>query len=159
MNVNLQQNSQLRETAVSISVLWVWLSRNITINTFKFHFVFYSGFHITQTFVTINLQHFILLHFFCYNFYPQTFHAILFNFQDSSATFQRENFHFCFHKTWQIGVKFNQKVVVWKALNANVPPLRVSCELRNWLFSAKIKFLAKCKREFTTKFAISPNAC
>ena len=120
VNVNLQQNSQLRETAVSISVLWVWLSRNITINTFKFHFVFYSGFHITQTFVTINLQHFILLHFFCYNFYPQTFHAILFNFQDSSATFQRENFHFCFHKTWQIGVKFNQKVVVWKALNANV---------------------------------------
>ena len=123
VNVNLQQNSQLRETAVSISVLWVWLSRNITINTFKFHFVFYSGFHITQTFVTINLQHFILLHFFCYNFYPQTFHAILFNFQDSSATFQRENFHFCFHKTWQIGVKFNQKVVVWKALNANVSPL------------------------------------
>ena len=26
-------------------------------------------------------------------------------------------------------------------------------------FPLKIKFLAKCKREFTTKFAILPNAC
>ena len=33
------------------------------------------------------------------------------------------------------------------------------CEVRNFIFSAKIKFLAKSKREFTTKFAIAQNVC
>ena len=33
------------------------------------------------------------------------------------------------------------------------------CEVRNRVFSAKIKFLAKRKREITTKFAILQNRC
>jgi len=33
------------------------------------------------------------------------------------------------------------------------------CELRNRDFSAKIKFLAKRKREFTAYFAILQNRC
>jgi len=41
---------------------------------------------------------------------------------------------------------------------SNVPPSR-SGELRNCVLSAKIKILAKRKREFTTKFAILQNGC
>ena len=44
-------------------------------------------------------------------------------------------------------------------LTHNVPALLVSCELRNELFSTKIIFLAKRKREFWTKFAIARNGC
>ena len=50
-------------------------------------------------------------------------------------------------------------VFVFSKLSANVPPLLVSCELRNDLFSTKIIFLAKRKREFWTKFAIARNGC
>ncbi len=41
----------------------------------------------------------------------------------------------------------------------NVPPLLVSCEVRNFYFLLKIKLLAKRERELTTKFAIARNGC
>ena len=46
-----------------------------------------------------------------------------------------------------------------RRVSYNVPPLRVSCEVRNRLFSTKITFLAKRERELTTKFAIARNGC
>ena len=42
---------------------------------------------------------------------------------------------------------------------ANVPALGEVANFGTDYFLLKIKFLAKYKREFTTKFAISPNAC
>ena len=44
-------------------------------------------------------------------------------------------------------------------LTANVPALGEVANFGTDYFLSKIKFLAKCKREFTTKFAILPNAC
>ena len=41
----------------------------------------------------------------------------------------------------------------------NVPALGKVANFGTDYFLLKIKFLAKCKREFTTKFAILPNAC
>ena len=41
----------------------------------------------------------------------------------------------------------------------NVPALGEVANFGTDYFLSKIKFLAKCKREFTTKFAILPNAC
>jgi hypothetical protein len=41
----------------------------------------------------------------------------------------------------------------------NVPALGEVANFGTNYFLLKIKFLAKCKREFTTKFAILPNAC
>ena len=41
----------------------------------------------------------------------------------------------------------------------NVPALGEVAKFGTDYFLLKIKFLAKCKREFTTKFAILPNAC
>jgi hypothetical protein len=40
-----------------------------------------------------------------------------------------------------------------------VPALGEVANFGTDYFLSKIKFLAKCKREFTTKFAILPNAC
>ena len=40
----------------------------------------------------------------------------------------------------------------------NVPALGEVAKFGTDYFLLKIKFLAKCKREFTTKFAILPNA-
>ncbi|AIN75179.1 hypothetical protein FPG3_07205 [Flavobacterium psychrophilum FPG3] len=45
------------------------------------------------------------------------------------------------------------------SLDANVPALGEVANFGTNYFLLKIKFLAKCKREFTTKFAILPNAC
>ena len=45
------------------------------------------------------------------------------------------------------------------AIAANVPALGEVANFGTDYFLSKIKFLAKCKREFTTKFAILPNAC
>ena len=47
----------------------------------------------------------------------------------------------------------------WKLLAYNVPALGEVANFGTDYFLLKIKFLAKCKREFTTKFAILPNAC
>ena len=44
-------------------------------------------------------------------------------------------------------------------LAANVPALGEVANFGTDYFLLKIKFLAKYKREFTTKFAILPNAC
>ncbi|KIX22679.1 hypothetical protein SY27_02325 [Flavobacterium sp. 316] len=44
-------------------------------------------------------------------------------------------------------------------LTANVPVLGEVESFGTDYFLLKIKFLAKCKRVFTTKFAIFPNAC
>ena len=44
-------------------------------------------------------------------------------------------------------------------LAGNVPALGEVAKFGTDYFLSKIKFLAKCKREFTTKFAILPNAC
>ena len=44
-------------------------------------------------------------------------------------------------------------------LRHNVPALGEVANYGTNYFLLKIKFLAKCKREFTTKFAILPNAC
>ena len=41
----------------------------------------------------------------------------------------------------------------------NVPALGEVANFGTDYFLSKIKFLAKCKRVFTTKFAILPNAC
>jgi hypothetical protein len=41
----------------------------------------------------------------------------------------------------------------------NVPAHGEVAKFGTDYFLSKIKFLAKCKREFTTKFAILPNAC
>jgi hypothetical protein len=41
----------------------------------------------------------------------------------------------------------------------DVPALGEVANFGTDYFLSKIKFLAKCKREFTTKFAILPNAC
>ena len=46
-----------------------------------------------------------------------------------------------------------------KYIAANVPALGEVANFGTDYFLSKIKFLAKCKREFTTKFAILPNAC
>ena len=61
---------------------------------------------------------------------------------------------------WKTGVKF-MKMLFWKKrfMRHNVPALCVCCEVRNWLFSAKIIFLARNKRNYTTKFAIAQNVC
>ena len=45
------------------------------------------------------------------------------------------------------------------AIIHNVPALGEVANFGTDYFLLKIKFLAKCKREFTTKFAILPNAC
>ena len=42
---------------------------------------------------------------------------------------------------------------------ANVPALGEVANFGTDYFLSKIKFLARNKREFTTKFAILPNAC
>ena len=44
-------------------------------------------------------------------------------------------------------------------ITANVPALGEVASFGTDYFLLKIKFLAKSKREFTTKFAILPNAC
>ncbi len=44
-------------------------------------------------------------------------------------------------------------------LAGNVPALGEVAKFGTDYFLLKIKFLAKCKRVFTTKFAILPNAC
>ena len=44
-------------------------------------------------------------------------------------------------------------------ITANVPALGEVASFGTDYFLSKIKFLAKYKREFTTKFAILPNAC
>ena len=44
-------------------------------------------------------------------------------------------------------------------LSPNVPALGEVAKFGTDYFLLKIKFLAKRKREFTTKFAILPNAC
>ena len=43
------------------------------------------------------------------------------------------------------------------AITANVPALGEVANFGTDYFLLKIKFLAKCKREFTTKFAILPS--
>ena len=45
------------------------------------------------------------------------------------------------------------------SITANVPALGEVANFGTYYFLLKIKFLAKYKREFTTKFAILPNAC
>ena len=45
------------------------------------------------------------------------------------------------------------------AITGNVPALGEVANFGTAYFLLKIKFLAKCKREFITKFAILPNAC
>ena len=45
------------------------------------------------------------------------------------------------------------------AMTANVPALGEVANFGTDYFLSKIKFLARNKREFTTKFAILPNAC
>ena len=47
----------------------------------------------------------------------------------------------------------------WFKLFANVPALGEVANFGTDYFLLKIKILAKRKREFTTKFAILPNAC
>ena len=44
-------------------------------------------------------------------------------------------------------------------ISANVPALGEVAKFETDYFPLKIKFLAKRKREFTTKFAILPNGC
>ena len=44
-------------------------------------------------------------------------------------------------------------------ITANVPALGEVASYGTDYFLLKIKFLAKCKRVFTAKFAILPNAC
>jgi len=44
-------------------------------------------------------------------------------------------------------------------VTANVPALGEVASFGTDYFLSKIKFLAKCKREITTKFTILPNAC
>ncbi len=46
-----------------------------------------------------------------------------------------------------------------RAITANVPALGEVANFGTDYFLLKIKFLAKCKRVFTTKFAILLNAC
>ena len=46
-----------------------------------------------------------------------------------------------------------------KLLAVNVPALGEVANFGTDYFLSKIKFLARNKREFTTKFAILPNAC
>ena len=45
------------------------------------------------------------------------------------------------------------------AIATNVPALGEVANFGTDYFLSKIKFLAKCKRVFTAKFAILPNAC
>jgi hypothetical protein len=60
-------------------------------------------------------------------------------------------------------IEIDAKSVVIKAkcfiIGANVPALGEVANFGTDYFLLKIKFLAKCKRELTTKFAILPNAC
>ena len=44
-------------------------------------------------------------------------------------------------------------------IGGNVPAFGEVANFGTDYFLLKIKFLTKCKREFTTKFAILPNAC
>jgi len=48
---------------------------------------------------------------------------------------------------------------MWFKIAGNVSRLRVSCELRNSVLSAKIEIIAENEREFTTKRAIARNRC
>ena len=49
--------------------------------------------------------------------------------------------------------------VVGFSISANVPALGEVANFGTDYFLLKIKFLAKYKYEFSTKFAILPNAC
>ena len=48
---------------------------------------------------------------------------------------------------------------IGRKISHNVPALGEVANFGTDYFLLKIKFLAKCKRVFTTKFAILPNAC
>ena len=58
---------------------------------------------------------------------------------------------------------FNHRVLKYRnfcfKITSSVPALGVVANFGTDYFLLKIKFLAKCKHEFTTKFAILPNAC
>ena len=49
--------------------------------------------------------------------------------------------------------------LICSKITVNVPALGEVANFGTDYFLSKIKFLAKCKRVFTTKFAILPNAC
>jgi hypothetical protein len=50
-------------------------------------------------------------------------------------------------------------VLTFRGMRHNVPALGEVVNFGTDYFLSKIKFLAKCKRVFTAKFAILPNAC
>ena len=69
---------------------------------------------------------------------------------------------FNFAKGWHFVCHLSVRllsVVLSFRVSANVSPLCVCCELRNGVFSAKIIFLAKDKRQFCTFLAIAQNGC
>jgi hypothetical protein len=58
-----------------------------------------------------------------------------------------------------MSILFSVGIVGCFSFAGNVPALGEVAKFGTDYFLLKIKFLAKCKREFTTKFAILPNAC
>ena len=67
-------------------------------------------------------------------------------------------------KVFQVNFRFKNRTEVdfeanFQAITYNVPALGEVANFGTTYFLLKIKFLAKCKLEFTTKFAILPNAC
>ena len=56
-------------------------------------------------------------------------------------------------------LNFEFSIFVSNNISANVPALGEVANFETDYFLSKIKFLAKCKLVFTTKFAILPNAC
>ena len=68
----------------------------------------------------------------------------------------------CFDLSRNISIIFLISSIIFYAvfkLFANVPALGEVANFGTNYFLLNYKFLAKCKREFTTKFAILPNAC
>ncbi|MCF6142513.1 hypothetical protein L1S34_14570, partial [Flavobacterium sp. K77] len=53
----------------------------------------------------------------------------------------------------------NSFSTIFGFIATNVPALGEVAKFGTYYFLSKIKFLARNKREFTTKFAILPNAC
>ncbi len=60
-------------------------------------------------------------------------------------------------------IKIHEILVIYFSflvdIAGNVPALGEVANFGTDYFLSKIKFLAKCKREFTTKFAIAQNGC
>ena len=160
MSVNLQQNSQLRETAVSSSCAQFDCHATFHaklcgffFSTFHFHFPFLRK-HFRQLFPQLSAQTF-----------PVCISSVNISatnsIQHSSNIFKiafKFQF-FIFPLSREEGLNLKGKVLRKSAITTNVPRLQEVANFGTNYFLLKIKILAKRKREFTTKFAIARNRC